>query len=603
MKKKLLAFLLICSTLLGAASCAFPGMMQTTQSSSKSSSKRDRNSSRKDRNSSSKKEEEESSAEEYDWNQFIETDTVAECQFDVLYVDDDAETEKLESGKVKKIEFDEELGYKNYMRLRLSSDSNLLGQFTYCKTEDPGKVIVEEFFIEPSDEEIEFRQFLDSFRPNGVGVVVLDEVSKEFASFDKTLLSISFKNLDDTSANVAVYEIAASNRAIPAFDKELYLENGGLKVGADLAMGGTLSYLEKLGYGDQTVDEYIDQNGNVAIGVGKAEDPDCNQHLSSSVNLINIFDAGREFQQSYYAAVGGSTVEATGANGYQRRISYTATAEGYYWPYNPVQGGDEVCNVSQIIDYEVRAKEIYVKVRAMDWANGSARPEKRGDDYEQVKNGRTTKSYIENWYTIRAGMLEATNRFIDWNGFSDMSAIPSHSLEIPAAYVVHPLSNYVCYTGDDPWNLGDMTYDRQGQLENWAKNSHVNVKHPEDWFAWLNDEDFGVGVYIPGATSYHSGRSRTTRKATDDLNRSALQSPMANEFLYNKRYPDSVYTSAYVMNTSYTAPVVVVQMKEYVPLSYTYVIAVDYLSNFRAAFKEYHNSGAIDNSTLKNWDY
>ena len=43
-------------------------------------------------------------------------------------------------------------------------------------------------------------------------------------------------------------------------------------------------------------------------------------------------------------------------------------------------------------------------------------------------------------------------------------------------------------------------------------------------------------------------------------------------------------------------------MKEYVPLSYTYVIAVDYLDNFRASFKEYHDNGMINNDGLQAWD-
>ena len=241
----------------------------------------------------------------------------------------------------------------------------------------------------------------------------------------------------------------------------------------------------------------------------------------------------------------------------------------------------------------------------MDWANGNARPEKRGEDYEQIKNGRTTKSYIENWYAIRAGMLEATNRFIDWNGFTDMDSIRQHTMEIPATYVVHPLSNYICYTGNRAWDLNDKTYDRQGELKDWVNHPHVNYGkegHPEEWFAWVNDDDFGVGVYIPGTENFVSGRVADTRSTVHQHNRSAYSSKMALLYLYNKRYPETPYTSCYTENSCYTAPVVGVTMKEYVPFSYTYVIAVDYLENMRASFKEYYESGTIDNSGLKAWD-
>ena len=599
MRKKLLAFLLICSTLFSVTSCAFPGMMQNQNTQSSTSS------SKKDKNSSSKKDDDEDESSVEDFDERIETDTAAECKFMSLYSDKDADEVKLSSGKTKTIEIDEELGVKEYIRILLKSDSNLLGAFTYCDVDDTDHVVTEEFYIEPSDEEIEFRQFLDSYRHNGVGVYMTDEETKEFEAFEKKLLSVSFKNLDEETAEVAIYEIAVSNRAVPAFNKEIYLEGGDLKVGADLAMGGTLSYLEKTSHGGQTIAEIRDSNDNISIGVGYAESDTCVEVLSENVNLINITDAGREFQQSYYADVGGSKEEATGANGYQRKISYTADANGYYWPYNPVQGGDEVCNLSQIIDYEVTEKQIYVKVRAMDWANGEARPEKAGENYEEVKNGRTTKSYIENWYQIRSGMLEATNRFIDWNGFTDMEAIPYHTLEIPAAYVVHPMSTYVCYKGNKAWDLNDKSYDKQPDLKNWVDYPHINegeASHPEDWFAWVNDDDFGVGVYIPGATTYVSGRVADTRSIEHRHNNSAFKSKMAMYYLYNKRYPETRYTSCYTENSCYTAPVVNVRMKEYVALSYTYVIAVDDLETIRANFKEYHDNGMINNDGLKAWN-
>ena len=77
---------------------------------------------------------------------------------------------------------------------------------------------------------------------------------------------------------------------------------------------------------------------------------------------------------------------------------------------------------------------------------------------------------------------------------------------------------------------------------------------------------------------------------------------MANDYLYNKPAPTSDYTSCYVGNTSYTAPIVNVRMKEYVPLSYTYVVAVDYLPIMRSAFKNINEAGIITNKGLEAWD-
>ena len=512
------------------------------------------------------------------------------------------ETFTLNPNEEKKIAVNEDITGKNYVRLLMNSTNNLYGTFEYCDVSDPTKIVEENFYIEPSNQQIEFKQFLDSYRANGVGL------------FDKKMLSVTLKNVDNETATVKLGDFSVADRDVPSFEKELYIQQGDLKVGADLAMGGTLSYLERTNYQGLKVAEYIDANDNVSIGLGiDPSDPNCKEFLSDSVNLINIYDAGREIQQSYYANVGGTREEATGANGYQRMWCFTETTEGFYWPYNPVQGGDEVCNVSQIIDYQVTSNQIYIKVRAMDWGNGYAWERFKNDPtygelHEQVKNGRTTKSYIENWYTIKDNKLYVTNRFIDWNGFTDMDNIEVCGLEIPATYISHPLNKYVCYEGNNAWDLTDINYVERADLGAWTKPelSHRSKTHLEDWFAWVNEgQNFGVGIYIPGASTYVSGRSNATRSIVYSNNANARKAPMgdANKFLYNKPAPTSAYTSCYTGNTSYTAPTIAVKMKEYVAFSYSYVVAVDFVENFRAEFKQLHDTNAIDNSGLKAWDY
>ena len=497
----------------------------------------------------------------------------------------------LAANESKTYDVNKDITGRNYIRILLQSNANLLGKFTYCKVDNTSSIVEEEFFIEPSTEQIEFKQFLDSYRDNGVGL------------FDKKLISVTLKNLDAHTATVNVGDISAADRDIPAVEKELYIEQGELKVGADLAMGGTLSYLERTAWYGTPVQEYVDFQNNVCIDLDVDEN-DMQVSISDSVNLINICDAGREIQQSYYAEIGGTMEEATGANGYDRRWSYTATSEGYYWPYNPVQGGDEVCNLSQIIDYEVADNYIYVKVRAMDWANGYAREEKNHPDREKYLKGRTTKSYIENWYTIKNNMLFVDNRFIDWNGFTDMDDISVHSMEMPATYVVQPLYQFVCYTGNNAWDLNDANYYRNTECAGWWDSETADIQnyHPEDWFAWVNEHDFGVGMYVPGTGGYVSGRNNTTRSIDQYYNRNAKESKMATQYIYNKRAPFTDYDSCYVGNTSYTAPVVNVKMKEYVPLTYSYVLAVDMLSEMRKAFKDIYDSGTMLNEGLKAWD-
>ena len=492
----------------------------------------------------------------------------------------------------------------DYIKLLVNTNVSLVGKFQYHDVADKTKIVTEDFFIEKNETgEVEFKQFLDRFRKTGHGL------------FDKQLLSITVTNVEDTEGKVQMKKATVTNRVIDDYEREVYVSKGKIKVGADLATGGTLTFLQRLDYEGQTIDEVVRDN-EVVIDVGAKStlnEANGDEFISSDVNLINIFDAGRQFQQSYYANVGGTMADTPeemrengysnevlppdyGANGYNRGLCKTADPNGYYWPYNPVQGGDVVSNPSQIIDYEVSDNEIYVKVRAMDWSKGD-----NGLSYTgTVMGGVTTKSYMENWYTIKGGMVYVTNRFVDWNGFEGLDKVPVHSNELPAAYVVHPFHNYVCYDGSDTTWKGMLT--KTENPGSWVKEAVRNYNPVEHWFAWVNDNDFGVGVYVPGTDVFVSGRSNSSVSKKLNINSDAFDSPLTNEYRYNKPEAASKYTSCYVRNTSYTAPVVVWTMKSYVPMQYTYVISVDYVDVMRQQFKNLDENNIVDNSMLASWN-
>ena len=71
--------------------------------------------------------------------------------------------------------------------------------------------------------------------------------------------------------------------------------------------------------------------------------------------------------------------------------------------------------------------------------------------------------------------------------------------------------------------------------------------------------------------------------------------------LSNKPYPSSDYTSAYVFNLSYTAPVVMWTMKTYKKMQYSYAISVDYVSVMRQQFKALYEDGGMQNEMFDEW--
>ena len=510
-----------------------------------------------------------------------------------------AQAEKtLAVGETVSFDIKKDLGDKNYMKIEFSSDANLYGEFVYSDLSDATKVVKECFYLEAGD--TEFKQFLDAYRPNGIGL------------FEKHLQSVTLTNVSNKAGKVKLNGVSVADRDIPEVDCEIYLEKNSLKIGVDLALGGSITFVSRTDYQGQTVDEIVDKDGNVKYGINAKAEPGA-QYASSDVNLVTIYDPGRQIQQSYYAEVGGTDDEATGENGYQRGFCFTDSSEGDWWSYNPVQAGDCADNPSQLIDYEVKNNQIYIKARPLDWGKGWA--EKWSGKYEQkarelgisvdelglFKGGRTTKSYMENTYTIKGGMLYVDNEFVCWEGFTDMDKIRMRTNEIPAFFPVHTLHTFVTYNGMAPW-----TGDTVNMFTHKNPPSHGTGNHQtgtEDWFAWVNDDNFGMGLYVPNVDYYAYSKINPSASKDVDKNKGALACPTVSDpaLLRNKALPTSDYTSCYVFNACYTAPVVQGTMKAYTPISYQYVLAVDYVEAMRSNFYDIHESGIITNESLDVW--
>ena len=70
---------------------------------------------------------------------------------------------------------------------------------------------------------------------------------------------------------------------------------------------------------------------------------------------------------------------------------------------------------------------------------------------------------------------------------------PSCQQEMPAVFVDYALPNLVCYTGDRPWTNAPLSR-RVPAFPN------ESVKADETWAAYVDEKDWGVGVYFPGKT-------------------------------------------------------------------------------------------------------
>ena len=299
------------------------------------------------------------------------------------------------------------------------------------------------------------------------------------------------------------------------------------------------------------------------------------------VNLINIYDLGRQIQQAYYIDVQDAEYE----NG-----TFNVNYQDVVWPYNPVQAGDKNNNQSQVIDFRVIDTDedgsndmIYVKVRGLDWG----------------KNAETTESYFENWYRISDNQLYVDNAFVDWAGWKNTGAAKAQ--ELPALYTAQSLSYFV--DGDDP--------SKRTTPGNWASTnpddyffeSDANVA---DWYAWVNkdaDDAFGVGIYIPGVSQCTAGRPKTSTSKYTNQNKNADEAEMLDlgyAFYRDKLYQHQ-YQNCFLMNTSYIAPGKVATVQEYRSYEYSYVLTADKLDQMQTAFETISANDTVKNASLSSW--
>ena len=467
------------------------------------------------------------------------------------------------AGEQTEIGIGKSVGDKNYLTIKLQNDVPMVGFIHYTDENNTAKTHKEKFFIEADAGS--FSMFLDGFR---VGA---------FGAFDKRIDKITLQNVEGRKSGVIrISEVTISDRTYDNAEM-LFADNGFMKVGASLAAGGALCHLESL---NRSVVEYVDGQGNVRIDEGI--DPTTVQVVSEQVNLINVHDLGREVQQSYYSYV-------SEENGYKPddEVLYDGIGDGYI--YNPVQAGSAGDKQTQIIDYELSDRRIYIKCRPQDW----------------FFDNTQTDSYMESTYAFdEGGSLIVTNRFTNFAQFTGMNETSVCGQEVPAVYIVQPLNYFYCETAEgiinDP-NLSPIpaeTSTRKVSLSHKVEGDYWYQLPAStvlgDWVANVNDKGFGLGMYIPNMERFSASRGWKTT---------------SYKLLYNHYYDNNIYDlrgteyipSEYVDNYNYFSPAVTRRMVDFVPFEYSFALYIGRVEEMREQFGWMKESGAIPNKGLDNW--
>jgi hypothetical protein len=221
-----------------------------------------------------------------------------------------------------------------------------------------------------------------------------------------------------------------------------FLDNGTIRLGVDLNVGGAITHISRSDRPDQ--------------------------------NVVNSHDFGRQIQMSYYSGPVPFTVP-----GKQPKPDWK------FIGWNPIQVGDAFGNASKLLDHANDGKRLYVKCVPMHWPLDNV-------------PGECT---YECWFELDGPAVIARSRIVN-DRSADKTQYPARHQELPAIYTNGPWHRLITYTGDRPFTGGQLSRiaKKKGDPGMWS--SWIGT---ESWAALVDDNDFGVGVWMPGVCQFQGG--------------------------------------------------------------------------------------------------
>lgn len=243
--------------------------------------------------------------------------------------------------------------------------------------------------------------------------------------------------------------ITARGADTPEFSGMSYLDNGTVRVGINLDIGGAITYLSKSG---------------------------------SDENMINSHDWGRQIQMSFYS----------GPVPYIPESGKKPAETWKFIGWNPIQSGDAFGNPSKVLAHTNNGTEMYVKCTPMHWPLDN-------------EPGQCT---FESWLTLEDNTVRVRSRLN--NARKDATQYPARSQELPAIYTNGAYYRLFTYDGDTPFTGEPLrriekVWDTRippaeapgGPWDHWYAT--------ENWSALVREDGFGVGVWTPETFTYSGG--------------------------------------------------------------------------------------------------
>lgn len=226
-------------------------------------------------------------------------------------------------------------------------------------------------------------------------------------------------------------------------DRMIYLENEYVKIGVNLDLGGSITYI-----GDP-------RKGG---------------------NIVNNHDWGRQIQMSFYSGPNPFV-----PNGKEPKESWA------FLGWNPIQSGDWAGNRSKVIEHRNDGKQLYLKTIPMHWP----------------LDNEPCECTFESWIQAEKNTVKVTARIN--NAREDLTQYRGRSQELPAIYTNAPFTELVTYTGPKPFTHDTVSYIENENKTPGAPIKWARWQATERWAATLNKAGWGLGVYNAAAQNYTGG--------------------------------------------------------------------------------------------------
>ncbi len=264
--------------------------------------------------------------------------------------------------------------------------------------------------------------------------------------------------------------VACAAKPLAHEPKMSWLDNGTIKLGVDLELGGAITYLSLSGQDE---------------------------------NVVNSWDHGRQVQLSFYAPP--IPFEVPGKKPKE-------AWKGLGW--NPIQSGDCFGNRSRILEQTNDGKTLYVKCVPMQWPLDNV-------------PGECT---FESWLSLDGPVVKARARINnDRKGYTGLAT--ARTQELPAVYTNGSYYKLMTYTGDKPFTDDELVRIEKKKEE---KGPWSHWRATEKWAALVNDAGFGLGVRSHGCYQFSGGFAGKPGAGGPNDDPTGYIAPTQNEILDDK---------------------------------------------------------------------